>query len=41
LAGFLLKLLLVFAKICHYIGFWEKRQFFHRKLAQNAEYKLS
>jgi hypothetical protein len=33
----LLKLLLCFEKIDHNIGFWEKRQFFRRKLAKIAE----
>jgi hypothetical protein len=33
----LLKLRLVFEKIDRNIGFWEKRQFFLRKLAKIAE----
>jgi hypothetical protein len=36
--AFLLKLLLVFGKHCdHNISFWEKRQFFRRKLSKIAE----
>jgi hypothetical protein len=34
---FLFKLLLVFENVDHNIGFWEKRQFFRRKLSKIDE----